>query len=105
MIDENKEIEIFETSEIKEINFSNIDDILIIDEPLKQKSKMLNIPSSAIHIENDISLLEKKLWFELIYNAFPNMGKQKVHEISLSKLKEHFLESWYLSYFFSGSGN
>jgi plasmid replication initiation protein len=86
MFDENKEIEI---TEISEIEISEIKDILIIDEPLKQKSKMVNIPSSAIHIENDISLLEKKLWFELIYHAFPNMGKEKkVHEIPLSKLRE-----------------
>ena len=85
MFDENKDIK---KKKINEIEISEIKDILIIDEPLKQKSKMLNIPSSAIHIENDISLLEKKLWFELIYNAFPNMGKQKVHEISLSKLRE-----------------
>ena len=55
MFDENKEIEI---TEISEIEISEIKDILIIDEPLKQKSKMVNIPSSAIHIENDISLLE-----------------------------------------------
>ena len=85
MFDENKDIEI---TEISEIEISEIKDILIINEPLKRKSKMVNIPSSAIHIENDISLLEKKLWFELIYHAFPNMGKQKVHEIPLSKLRE-----------------
>lgn len=89
MIDENKEIEIFETSEIKEINFSNIEDILIVKDELKPRSKIVNIPSSAIHIENDVSLLQKKLWFELIYHAFPNMGKEKkVHEIPLSKLRE-----------------
>lgn len=86
MFDESKKIEITEISEIK---FSDIEDILIIKDELKPRSKMVNIPSSAIHIENDISLLEKKLWFELIYHAFPNMGKEKkVHEIPLSKLRE-----------------
>lgn len=86
MFDKNKEIEIKEISEIK---FSDIEDILIVNDQLKPRSKMVNIPSSAIHIENDISLLEKKLWFELIYHAFPNMGKEKkVHEIPLSKLRE-----------------
>ena len=86
MFDESKKIQITEISEIK---FSDIEDILIVKDELKPRSKMVNIPSSAIHIENDISLLEKKLWFELIYHAFPNMGKEKkVHEISLSKLRE-----------------
>ena len=85
MFDESKKIEITEISEIK---FSDIEDILIIKDELKPRSKMVNIPSSAIHIENDISLLEKKLWFQLIYHAFPNMGKKKVHEIPISKLRE-----------------
>ena len=53
-----------------------------------EPSKMLNVPSSAIHIENNISLIQKKLWFELVYQAFPNMGTQRSHSIKLSKLKE-----------------
>ena len=50
--------------------------------------KMLNVPSSAIHIKNDISLIQKKLWFELVYHAFPDMGDRKKYSISLSRLRE-----------------
>lgn len=53
-----------------------------------EPSKMVNIPSSAIHIENDITLLQKKLWFELVYKAFPMMGKQKKYTIKLNELRE-----------------
>lgn len=60
------------------------DDEIIVFEP----SKILNVPSSAIHIENEISLTQKKLWFELVYYAFPQMGSQRKYMISLKKLKE-----------------
>ena len=53
-----------------------------------EASKMLNVPSSAIHIENNISLIQKKIWFELIYHAFPNMGNQRNYSIKLSRLRE-----------------
>jgi hypothetical protein len=51
------------------------------------QSKMLNVPSPAIHIENSISLTQKKIWFELIYYAFPNMGQRK-YSISLNRLRD-----------------
>ena len=57
---------------------------LVVFEP----SKMVNIPSPAIHIENNISLLQKKLWFELIYQALPKMGAEREYSITLKKLKE-----------------
>lgn len=53
-----------------------------------EPSKMLNVPSSSIHIQNEISLIQKKLWFELVYQAFPNMGKRQRYTISLKKLRE-----------------
>lgn len=53
-----------------------------------EPSKIVNVPSSAIHIENDITLLQKKLWFELVYKAFPMMGKQKEYTIKLSELRD-----------------
>ena len=53
-----------------------------------QPSKMLNIPSSAIHIQNDISLTQKKLWFELVYHALPTMSSQRKYSIPLNKLRE-----------------
>jgi plasmid replication initiation protein len=53
-----------------------------------QPSKMLNIPSSAIHIQNDISLIQKKLWFELVYQALPSMGSRERYTISLKRLRE-----------------
>jgi len=51
------------------------------------QSKMLNVPSPAIHIENSISLTQKKIWFELIYYAFPSMGQRK-YSISLNRLRD-----------------
>lgn len=69
--------------ENQEINISEIDDIVVFE-----NSKMVNMPSSAIHIENDISLLQKKLWFELVYRAFPNMGKRMTHKIALEDLRK-----------------
>lgn len=72
MDDKVKQIELFEEESI------------IIFEP----SKMLNVPSSAIHIENDISLVQKKLWFELVYHAFPKMGSQRTYSIPLQRLRE-----------------
>lgn len=53
-----------------------------------EPSKMLNVPSSSIHIQNEISLIQKKLWFELVYHAFPNMGKRERYTINLRKLRE-----------------
>ncbi|MBC7473364.1 MAG: replication initiation protein [Candidatus Sericytochromatia bacterium] len=53
-----------------------------------QPAKIVSIPSSAIHIENNISLVQKKLWFELVYCAFPNLGKQRKHTIKLDRLRE-----------------
>jgi plasmid replication initiation protein len=53
-----------------------------------EPSKMLNVPSSAIHIQNDISLTQKKLWFELVYHALPTMGSQRKYSIPLNKLRE-----------------
>lgn len=53
-----------------------------------QPSKMVNIPSPAIHIENKISLMQKKLWFELVYHAFPKMGIQRKYSITLKRLRE-----------------
>ena len=57
---------------------------LIVSEP----TKMLNIPSAAIHIENDINLVQKKLWFELLYHAFPTMGNQRRYTVTLKRLRE-----------------
>lgn len=65
----------------EEISFEN--EVIVIED-----SKMLNVPSSSIHIENDISLIQKKLWFELVYYAFPNMGQQRKYTITLQKLRE-----------------
>ena len=53
-----------------------------------EPSKMLNVPSSAIHIQNDISLIQKKLWFELVYHALPTMSSQRKYSIPLNKLRE-----------------
>lgn len=53
-----------------------------------EPSKILNLPSPAIHIENNISLIQKKIWFELVYHAFPNMGTQRNYSIKLNKLRE-----------------
>lgn len=66
----------------KQLNQLNLSDIIVFQPP-----KMLNVPSSAIHIKNDLSLVQKKLWFELIYNSFPNMGDQRKYLISLNKLR------------------
>ena len=68
---------------MKEIEVFNEDEIIIFE-----PSKMLNVPSSAIHIENKMSLVQKKLWFELVYHAFPKMGTQRKYTITLSRLRE-----------------
>ena len=57
---------------------------IVVFEP----SKMLNVPSSTIHIENKMSLVQKKLWFELVYYAFPKMGTQRKYTITLARLRE-----------------
>lgn len=59
------------------------EDIMVLE-----ASKMLNVPSPAIHIENDMTLIQKKLWFELVYYAFPNMGQQRKYTITLQRLRE-----------------
>ena len=38
-------------------------------------------------------LLQKKIWFELVYKAFPKMGLQKQYSIRLDELRE--LIGWY----------
>ena len=53
-----------------------------------EQTKIINVPSSVIHIENNISLIQKKLWFELVYQAFPKMGTQRTHTITLRRLRE-----------------
>lgn len=53
-----------------------------------ETTKMLNVPSPAIHIENKISLVQKKLWFELVYESFPKMGNQRKYSITLKKLRQ-----------------
>lgn len=79
-------MEIYMNKDIKKQELEIIENMneIIISEPCK----ILNIPSPAIHIENDISLLQKKLWFELVYSAFPKMGKQREYTITLKKLRE-----------------
>lgn len=67
----------------KETEVSNTNDVIVFE-----PSKMVNVPSSAIHIENNISLIQKKLWFELVYFAFPKMGTQRRYTITLRKLRE-----------------
>lgn len=69
--------------EDQKIEFIHQDD-LVVFEP----SKIVNVPSSAIHIENDLTLLQKKLWFELVYKAFPIMDNQEEYTIKLSELRE-----------------
>ena len=68
----NQEPEFFDTKDI------------VVFEP----SKMLNVPSPAIHIENNISLLQKKIWFELVFYVFPKMGTQRRYSIPLRKIRE-----------------
>lgn len=51
-------------------------------------SRILNIPSGAMQVQNEASLLQKKIWFELIYKAFPQMSNQRYFTISVKELKE-----------------
>lgn len=72
MVNSNNQIEVIHEGE------------LLLVEPVK----ILNVPSATVHIENNISLVQKKIWFELIYKAFPLMGKQEKYVIELKELKE-----------------
>ena len=67
---------------MKQIELLDKEDIIVFE-----PSKMLNVPSSTIHIENKMSLIQKKLWFELVYEAFPKMGTQRKYTVSLNKLR------------------
>lgn len=70
-------------NDTQQIELFNEEDIVVFE-----ASKMLNVPSSTIHIENKMSLVQKKLWFELVYHAFPKMGTQRKYTITLSRLRE-----------------
>jgi len=72
-----------EFNKTQKIEILNKEDIVVFE-----PSKIVNIPSSAIHIENDISLIQKKLWFEMVYFAFPKMGTQRRYTIPLNRLRE-----------------
>lgn len=52
------------------------------------ETRMVSIPSGAVQVENDITLLQKKLWYELVYNAIPLMKTQRVFTIKLEELME-----------------
>ena len=52
------------------------------------ETRMVNIPSGAIQVEHDITLLQKKLWCELVYHAIPLMKTQRVFTIKLEELME-----------------
>lgn len=52
----------------------------------KKDTRIINIPRGAIQVENNITLLQKKLWYELVYNAFPNMKEQRIFTIKLQDL-------------------
>jgi plasmid replication initiation protein len=67
----------------QEIELFNTEDIVVFE-----PSKMVNVPSPTIHIENKMSLIQKKLWFELVYHAFPKMGTQRKYSITLKRLRE-----------------
>jgi plasmid replication initiation protein len=69
-------------SDKRQIKLLDNQDIIVFE-----PSKMLNVPSSTIHIENKMSLIQKKLWFELVYEAFPKMGTQRKYTVSLNKLR------------------
>jgi len=72
-----------DNNNIQQVKFSKKKDITVFE-----SSKIVNVPSSAIHIENNISLIQKKLWFEMVYFAFPKMGTQRRYTITLKKLRE-----------------
>lgn len=42
---------------------------------------------ATIHCTNKLSLLERKISNALLYNAYPNLKKTLIHEVSLEKLK------------------
>ena len=51
--------------------------------------KILNIHSSAIHIENKLDLLSRQAWFYLVYKALPFINQQDfTFKVSLPELKE-----------------
>ncbi|MEK7722119.1 MAG: replication initiation protein [Elusimicrobiota bacterium] len=49
--------------------------------------QILNIHSSAIHIENKISLLSRQTWFFMLYKAIPYLESHDIFRINLKELK------------------
>ncbi|MGE4234538.1 MAG: replication initiation protein [Bacteriovoracia bacterium] len=52
-----------------------------------EASALVPVHSAAIHIEHKITLLQRQLWFWLLFNAYSSLDTQDEFEISLSELK------------------
>lgn len=51
-------------------------------------AKLINVHSSAIHIENKVGLKARLAWFYMLYKAFPVLNSQNSFEISIGDLKK-----------------
>src|SRR5688500_8281930 len=45
--------------------------------------------SAAIHIQNNITLLQRKVWNVLLYHAYDDLPYKEVYQIGVKELKRH----------------
>jgi hypothetical protein len=43
---------------------------------MKEDTKLVNVHSSAIHIENKVGLKSRLAWFYMLYKAYPVLNSQ-----------------------------
>lgn len=58
-----------------------------MDEEYKKSSVIKH--SAAIHIQNNITLLQRKVWNVLLYHAYDDLPYKEVYQIAVKELKRH----------------
>lgn len=48
-----------------------------------------HVHSAAIHIQHQLTLLQRQLWLYLLFRAFPQLKTQDIYTVSLSELKTY----------------
>jgi uncharacterized protein YqfB (UPF0267 family) len=55
---------------------------------MKEDTKLVNVHSSAIHIENKVGLKSRLAWFYMLYKAYPVLNSQNAFTITIGDLKK-----------------
>lgn len=55
---------------------------------MEEENKIVNVHSSAIHIENKVSLKSRLAWFYMLYKAYPVLNIQSSFNITIGELKK-----------------